>query len=220
MRVVVIGATGFVGKEVVREALAGGHLVTAFARHTQRLTELAHPNLTCLDGDVLRPSDLLAATQGQEAVIATFSTANVKGTTVMSAGTRHLIQALHTNKVRRLISLSSAGVLGHDAPWLFTHLIVPLTLRHVFKDKRLQFHLVEQSGLDWTLVRPTEIVSEPIAGQLVVSHDTPKAEKIGVQAVAAFLVQQLAEPAYVHRAPIIAVNPGKAGHHVERASKS
>ncbi|MBC8084792.1 MAG: NAD(P)H-binding protein [Hymenobacter sp.] len=209
MRIVIIGATGFVGKEVVREALQRGYSVTAFARNTKPFEELAQANLKLMDGDVLNYHDLLVATRGQDAVISAFSTANTKGTTVMSQGTRHLLQAMHDNGLKRLISLSSAGVLGNDAPWVFTKIIVPFTLRHVFKDKRVQFHLVAQSGIDWTLVRPTEIIPKPVVGQLIISDDTPKADKIGVQAVAAFLVDQLTDSTYVHKAPIIAVKPGK-----------
>src|SRR5690348_9579474 len=71
MKIALIGATGFVGSAILKEALTRGHEVTAIARHTEKLPESAklHPHEMDIDNvDALSP--LLA---GQDAVISAFS---------------------------------------------------------------------------------------------------------------------------------------------------
>ena len=51
MRLLILGATGATGRELVDQALASGHEVTAFVRNAARVT-VKHPNLTVTTGDV------------------------------------------------------------------------------------------------------------------------------------------------------------------------
>src|SRR5664279_3212065 len=70
MRVLVIGASGKTGHEVVRQALAVGHEVTAFVRDPSRL-QVRDPRLTVVRGDARSVDDLRRALAGQDAVIST-----------------------------------------------------------------------------------------------------------------------------------------------------
>ena len=45
MKVIIFGATGTVGIEIVRQALKNGDEVTAFVRDPQKLQSISHPNL-------------------------------------------------------------------------------------------------------------------------------------------------------------------------------
>jgi FlaA1/EpsC-like NDP-sugar epimerase len=68
MRLLVIGATGGTGRELVQQALAHGHQVTAFVRDPARL-QIEHANLRVAKGDVLDYATVEAAMRGQDAVV-------------------------------------------------------------------------------------------------------------------------------------------------------
>src|SRR5689334_5722659 len=68
MNVLVLGATGGTGRRLVEQALAQGHIVTAFARNPRKI-QIEHSNLEVARGDILRPESLELAIQGQDAVL-------------------------------------------------------------------------------------------------------------------------------------------------------
>jgi NADPH:quinone reductase-like Zn-dependent oxidoreductase len=68
MQVVVIGATGGTGRQLVQQALALGHQVTAFVRDPARL-QIEHANLRTAKGDVLDYASVESAMRGQNAVL-------------------------------------------------------------------------------------------------------------------------------------------------------
>src|SRR5690242_21851148 len=68
LRLLVLGATGGTGKELVRQPLARGHTVTAFVRDPARLA-IAHASLRTVVGDALDPAAVDAAVPGHDAVL-------------------------------------------------------------------------------------------------------------------------------------------------------
>src|SRR5437667_2510259 len=71
MKLVVLGATGSTGMEVVRQAIERGHSVTAFVRSPERLKPF-NDRITVKQGDVLNSADLEQVIQGHEAVVSAF----------------------------------------------------------------------------------------------------------------------------------------------------
>lgn len=68
MKLLIFGATGGTGRQLVEQALAQGHVVTAFARHPAKL-RVSHANLRVVQGDVLRQDTVEPAVAGQDAVL-------------------------------------------------------------------------------------------------------------------------------------------------------
>ena len=68
MNLLVIGSTGGTGREIIAQALQGGHRVTAFVRKPKKLRTV-HERLTVARGDVLDPASLDAAVPGHDAVL-------------------------------------------------------------------------------------------------------------------------------------------------------
>ena len=68
MKLLVLGATGGTGRALVEQALAQGHVVTAFARDPSKV-RTTHPNLHVVKGDILDPASVEAAVRGQDAVL-------------------------------------------------------------------------------------------------------------------------------------------------------
>jgi len=69
MRLTVFGATGRIGSEVVRQALAAGHEVAAVVRDPARLAVPAGPGLGVVTADVMDPAQIGPAIKGSDAVV-------------------------------------------------------------------------------------------------------------------------------------------------------
>ncbi len=111
MKLVLTGATGFVGSNILKEALDRGHEVTAIARHLGKLPK--HSRLVPSDADVFDEAALAAAFRGNIAVISAFS----PGKTDPDIRDKHLqgirstIAAMKRAGIRRLLVVGGAGSL-------------------------------------------------------------------------------------------------------------
>jgi uncharacterized protein YbjT (DUF2867 family) len=159
MNILVVGSTGPQGREFVAQALGAGHAVRALARNPSVLQPA--PRLEVVRGDVFDQPSLDAAAHGQDAAVVILGVslaAASRPTNVFSQGTRNLITALKATGVRRLIVQSSFGVgdSQRDAG-LLERVFFSLLLRGAYADKVLQEQAVRESGLDYTIVRPTRL---------------------------------------------------------------
>jgi putative NADH-flavin reductase len=203
MKIIIFGATGSMGRQVVNQALAQGHLVTAFVRDAAKLG-ISHHNLQIATGDVMDPVSVKNAIHGHDAVLVSIG-AGRKGT-VRSEGTRNVINAMESAGVRRLVCQSSLGVgdsrSNLNAFWKY--IMFGLLLRPAYKDHGRQEQHVRQSNLDWTIVRPGAFIDGELTGQYrhgFSSKDKTTRLKISRNDVADFMLKQLFEHKYLHRSP-------------------
>ena len=121
MRITILGASGGTGRELVKQALAGGHEVTAFVRTPAKLT-ITHPALLVLQGNVGDASAVSNAVAGRDAVLSCLGVGTpLKHDPVVIAGIRHLVSAMSAMPAsRRLIYQSFIGVRDSRAAagWL------------------------------------------------------------------------------------------------------
>ena len=152
--ILVTGANGFVGVSTVRHLLADGHQVVGFVRDADAGDELVslvpsaqRPSLTLRHGDVTKPETLPPALDGVDAVVHLVAIprdwrggADLR--LVNTEGTRFVVEAMRTARVRRLVHLGAMGV--EDDPTL-----------HYASSKAKAEALVRASGLDWTILKPS-----------------------------------------------------------------
>lgn len=211
MRVLIVGATGNIGRLTLNKALKVGHEVTAFTRSPKQLN-FDHKRLHKVQGDVMKETFLDAAMPKQEAVIAVFG-APLNWSTITSVpdlctiGTRHIIDAMKQHGVKRLICMTGIGAgdsRGHGR-FVFDNLVLPLLLGRIYVDKNRQESEVMKSALDWIIVRPTELTDKPESGAYRVLTDLKgkKAKTISRVDVADFLVKQIDSNKYLHQTPLI-----------------
>ena len=166
MNILVIGTTGPQGREFVAQALGAGHAVRALARDPSALQSA--PSLEVVRGDVFDPPSLDAAVPGQESAEATGGVPRRRPQAHkrLFSSTRNLITALKAAGVRRLIVVSSFGVgdSGRDAG-ILERVFFALFVRGAYADKDLQEQAVRESGLDYTIVRPTRLTMGPGTGR-------------------------------------------------------
>ncbi|MFQ6548637.1 NAD(P)-dependent oxidoreductase [Aestuariibius sp. 2305UL40-4] len=167
MKVLIIGATGKIGRHTLAEVVALGHDVTAFGRSVSRIEPFER--LTIVKGDVTNAQDLAAVMPSHDAVILTFGAPlNWKtvlvGTDVCETGTRAVITAMQAAQVPRLVAMTSIGAgnsSGHGS-WPFRNVIKPVLLGRIMRDRTAQERVVRESGLpEWVIVRPAELTDGP-----------------------------------------------------------
>jgi putative NADH-flavin reductase len=111
MKIAVIGATGRVGREVVREALAHGHEVVAIARDPSKVAPAAH--LTTVKADVMKAAETAKAVKGADAVISAYNPGwtNPEIRADTTKGFAGIIAGLKQAGVRRVLFVGGAGSL-------------------------------------------------------------------------------------------------------------
>ena len=163
MNLVVLGATGGTGTELVRESLKRGHSVTAFVRNAQRLSEF-QGRIRIAEGDLLDRSAMAKVLENHDAVLSGF------GPRVpISKSDAHLLEefasalagAMQDAKVRRLVIISTA-FLFKDSIVPPTYLLGKLLFPSVVRDSAALERTIQQSALEWTIVRPPQLTNGPI----------------------------------------------------------
>lgn len=147
--ILVTGGTGFVGQEVVRELIALGHRVRLLVRDPQRAARFtSHPQVELVRGDALKPETLTAAMANVQAVVHLIGiiaeTSHVTFEQAHTEATRNLLVAAKKAGVTRWIQMSAAGTR-------------PDARSRYHLSKWAAEELVRQSGLDWTIFRPSLI---------------------------------------------------------------
>jgi putative NADH-flavin reductase len=206
IRVLVIGATGGTGRELVQQALAQGHQVTAFVRDPAKL-RVAHANLRVAKGDVLDYAMVESAMRGQDAVLSALGHRRFfYPNTIQSEGMRNILGAMKACDVPRLVCETALG-MGSSVGRLglpHTFFIVPLILPFYFWDKLRQEELIMASNRDWTIVRPGLLKNGPARGTYRHGHEAGNyfwPFPIARADVAAFMLKQLSDDTYLGLAP-------------------
>jgi putative NADH-flavin reductase len=205
MKLLIFGATGGTGRELVDQALESGHEVTAFARDPAKLADVSSANLHVAIGDVLDVAAVEKAVAGHDAVFCAIG-AGAARTTLREDGTRTIVLAMQKTGVHRLICQSSLGVGGSRANLgiITKYLIVPVFLRHAFADHERQEAVVRDSDLAWTIVRPPHLKDGPRTGTYrhgFPTTDTHIRGQIARADVADFMLKQLTDDTYVRQTP-------------------
>jgi len=196
MKLIVFGATGGTGRQVVAQALSAGHMVTAVVRRLDALI-LQHDRLRVLCGDVLHPATLAQPLAGQDAVVSALGDRSRAPTTVFSAGVSNIMQAMKVAGVRRLICISAAGLdPGSGLLRSIAKSILSRMLRDAYDDMRRMEALVRDSGLDWTIIRAPMLTDKPRTGryQIATNQHLSRGWSIARADLADYIVTHLAEP--------------------------
>ena len=207
MKILVLGATGPTGQQVLRQGLAQGHQLTAFVRNPSKLA-LSDARLQVLNGAL--PGDagaLESALRGQDAAICCLGLRNaLKSGGLMVGAMRVLVPAMERAGVQRLMLMSSNGVGDtHARSPLLARIMYRLLLSDIFADKAAGEALVRASTLEWTIAYPTMLTDGPHtgryrAGETLELHGMPKIARADV---ADFLLRELAARAFVRKGVVL-----------------
>ena len=205
--ILVLGASGGTGQQVVSRALQQGHQVTAFVRSPQRLT-ITDDRLRVLAGSVTDDSQALAdAVRNQAAVICTLGVGrSFKSGGLITQSMPRIVRVMKDQGVRRLIFTSAFGVgeTHRDVP-LGPRIFMRLLLQDIYRDKELGEATLRASGLDWTLVYPSGLIDGPAsgawrAGERLSLSGFPRIARVDV---ADFILTQIDDKTYMRKGVLI-----------------
>jgi uncharacterized protein YbjT (DUF2867 family) len=203
MNLLVFGASGKTGREVVRQALARGLNVTAFVRDKARLP-LAHANLRLVTGQITDPKAVARATERQTYVISTLGVGQpLRNDPIVIEGVRTIARASEQASVERLVYMSTIGVRDsrHEAGFVLRWLATTV-IRHEIADHEIKEAAVADSLVDWTIVRAPLLTNGRLTASYRVGehiHARSPLPTMSRADVADFMLRQLTDRSFIRK---------------------
>jgi putative NADH-flavin reductase len=210
-RILIIGASRGIGRETVTRGLAVGHTVRAMSRSGADVAP-GNPALETVAGDATDAAVIRDVLRDVDAVIQTLGIRITPQTwlgpvSLFSKATEVLVDAMEAQGPRRLLAVTGIGS-GDSREALSTleNVAKDLAMGPIYRDKSLQETMIRNSGLDWTIVRPTFLTGGARTGRyrVLAEPGTWRNGLISRADVADFLIREVESETYVHRAPILA----------------
>lgn len=200
MKLIVFGATGQVGVQVVKQALWRGHEVKAYGRNVHQLAD-GNPKLQLIKGALFDEGDVYDAVKGCDAVISVIGGAFDGADKSRSLGMKNIVAQMQKAGVRRIIALGGMGNLNFDEhSLLIDQKDYPQEYLPVGTEHRKAFEYLQASSLDWTFVCSPDIINEGPTGNYILNKDyppQPNLYRINAGDLAQFMLTELEENDYV-----------------------
>ena len=214
MKLTIIAATGGVGRQLLEQAVAAGHDVTAVARNPGKLTRQVRT--VTADLAAADPAALQAAVAGADAVLSALGPHSNADAGIAAPGTRSIVDAMQAAGVRRIVVVSAAPVgtvasPGNPHPpkydpgdgFFMRHLfsrIAGAMFGKVYDDLALMEDILRDSGLDWTIVRPPQLTDKPLTGtyRTAIDRNLRGGFSVSRADVAQLMLRVLEQPETIH----------------------
>jgi putative NADH-flavin reductase len=175
VKLIIVAATGGIGRQLLEQASEEGHSVTAVVRNPGALSlrtrtfvaDLANPDARTLQ----------SAIESADAVLSGLGARSSVDDGVAARGTRAIIQAMRAVSVRRIVVVSAAPIGTVPSPgrpnpprhdpgdgFFMRHLLAPLTkaaFRQHYADLAQMEDVLRESSADWTIIRPPRLTNGP-----------------------------------------------------------
>lgn len=175
-RIIVFGATGGTGKQVVEQALKAGHHVTVVVRNPDAL-ELKFNNLKIIKGDVLNPATFENAVKGKDVVVSCLGIPKAVPTTVYSQGVFNITSAMHKEGVNRILCISSSAVAIPPGSSLIMKFLLKNIIRRlhgpVHQDMLRMEQVLSETDLNWTVIRAPRLTNGKHTGKYRITANQP-----------------------------------------------
>lgn len=208
MRLVIFGASGRTGQELLLQALARGHEVTAVVRSPDKF-RLRYDRLNVVARDALHGESFAGALDGQDAVLSILGVSgfihSLRPMTFYEKSARTIVEQMRAHDVRDLVLVSSVGVTHDRTQPLWYRTTVKRMLRHKYADMRRMEAIVAASGLDWTVVRASRLADGPLTQHYRIGEDgtLPHIGAISRADLGNFVAAEAKERAHIGRAVAI-----------------
>jgi uncharacterized protein YbjT (DUF2867 family) len=203
MRLCILGASGGVGRHLVRQAIERGHDVVVVVREGTAYE--GPPEARLVRGSVLDPAIYAQILPGCEAVLSSLGirrkslnpwSALTSPADFCSSSARLVVDGMRAHGVPRVIAVSAAGVAESEAG-----MTLPMRLAVAwsnvgvaYRDLAVMEQIYASSGLDWCCVRPVALTDGPLTGQAHPVDHFGLTMRISRADVAHWMLQRLDEP--------------------------
>lgn len=201
MKLIIFGATGLVGKQLVQQALFKKNHVKAFGRNVFTTDYLETEDLELLQGALFDEKEVFNAIKDCDAVISAIG-GSMDGTDkTRTLGIKNIIKQMQKAGVKRIIGIGGLSVLNADENSLLVDKEdYPARYKAVGFEHKKAYELLKESGLDWTFVCPPDIISEGPTGSYITNADYPPEPnnyKINAGDLAMFMLNELEKNEYI-----------------------
>jgi nucleoside-diphosphate-sugar epimerase len=209
MKTVIFGANGQTGRLASAIALKAGHQVVAVTRQPREFP-LSGPGLTVAEADVRDASAVAALVAAADAVISTLGvTFTREPVDTYSVGTANVVAGMRTARTRRLIVVSSTAAYPtrRSSVPVMLRVVEPIITKTigktVYADIRRMETVVRDSGLDWTIVRPSGLFDLPVPTEYVSGEVDPVGAFTARADLADYLIRLASDSATARRTVIV-----------------
>ena len=209
MKITILGSTGFVGKVLIKKAIAAGYQVKTLARNPEKLEEIKD-KIEIIKGSVFESSSIEAAIEGAEVVLSTIGPPqrNPVDPVQYEKAMKNIVSAMDKYGIKRYIHIGGAGHAGgENEKWTlnrrFLRLFLNLFGKQILVAKRMEWEVLKTSDLDWTLVRPPRIANEVASGDISANEKNLESLKVSVEDLTDFILEQITSKEWIRKAPLV-----------------
>ncbi|MGD0804389.1 MAG: SDR family oxidoreductase [Candidatus Bathyarchaeia archaeon] len=208
MRIVVFGATGGTGKQLVQEAIMAGNYVVIYARDPSKI-DINSERLTVVKGELTDERSIEEVINGADAVFSLLGPRGSSSHRPLTTGMQNIVKVMKAKGVRRLVASSTLSVKDpEDKPNLMTSLLVGIvktTMRAAYEDIIGIAETIRGSDLDWTIIRIALLNNNVKTGVVRVGYIGTGQVGLGVSRIdlANFMLEQVEDKKYLRKAPAI-----------------
>jgi uncharacterized protein len=201
MNIIIFGATGMVGKHLVKQALFNGNHVKAFGRNVFTELNMEEKNLELIRGALFDEGEVSNAIKGCDAVLSALGGGFDGTDKTRTLGIKNIITQMKKNNIKRIVAIGGLGVLNFDEQTLlleqedYPKEYLPVGLEH-----KKAYGYLNESGLDWTFVCPPNIINQKATGVFTTNANYPPAQNnytINAGDLAMFMLNELGKNEYV-----------------------
>lgn len=207
-KIAVIGGTGKSGKYLIKQLLEQGYQIKALVRNPE-IFLIKNSLVEVIKGDIKNYEVVQSLICGCDAIISALGLGVPPSEpTIFSLATTNIIRTMNECSVRRYILLTGLNV---DSPfdkkgnktksatdWMYAN------FPRSTADRQLEYRILNDSNVDWTLVRLPFIEQSDTSGKIKISLEDCPGDKISTTNLANFLIGQLTDKTYLKKAPFIA----------------
>jgi putative NADH-flavin reductase len=205
-KVAVIGGTGKSGQYLVKQLISRGIPFKMLLRHPEQFLR-HHPSIEVVKGDARNYEAIHALLNGTQAVISLLGQPKEESS-IFSQATKNVLRAMHEYQVQRYIVTTGLNVDSPaDKKTMATSMATEwmrANYPNTTADKQVEYTYLNESDINWTLVRLPLIEQTDVAGPVNISLEDCPGDKISATSLAHFIVEQLYSNTYSRQAPFIA----------------
>ncbi|WP_347395830.1 NAD(P)H-binding protein [Priestia megaterium] len=203
--IAIIGGTGKDGKYLAETAIQKGYKVRLLVRSPEKLT-FSNPNVSFIQGDARDADSIYSLINGCDVVINTFGQPN-RAKPLYSETTTLIVNTMKELEIKRYIGVTGGSLdIKGDKKTLVNKLgaiAFRILYSEMILDKKKELQILEESKLDWTLVRLPFVKEHKKSKKIKVNSLDMPGFKISAEGIAQFLIEQVPCSSYIRKAPFI-----------------
>jgi uncharacterized protein len=161
MQVTIFGATGMVGKQLVKQALWLGYKVVAFGRNAHEVFADAQENVTAVKGYLTDVDAIIKALKGSDAVCSAIGGTTTETDNTRSIGMKNILVAMDRVSIRNIAAVGGLGILqATQDKMVYETEHFPPQYKGVTEEHLKAYQLLEVSNVHYAFFCPSTILDE------------------------------------------------------------